>query len=143
MNDNQGPSHKKDKPNPVNTTTLAFLGDAFYELEVRRRLAEGGGSYAADKLHAAAVRYVNASSQAKALRGLMEHDALSEEELDIVRKARNRKPKSVPKHTDPVDYKYATAFEALLGWHYMEGRAGRAGELTELAILVIGGGVKL
>jgi len=120
--------------NPLNPTTLAFLGDAFYELTVRRRLAESGGSYAADKLHAAAVRYVNASSQARALRGLIEKGALSEEELDLVRRARNRKPKSFPKHTDPVDYKYATAFEALLGYHYMDGREDRAAELATLAM---------
>lgn len=120
--------------NSVNPATFAFLGDAFYELTVRRRLAENGGSYAADKLHSAAVRYVNASSQAKALRGLTKQGVLSEDELDIVRKARNRKPKSVPKHTDPVDYKFATAFEALLGYHYMEGREARAEELAGLAM---------
>jgi len=123
----------------MNPTTLAFLGDAFYELSVRRRLAEGGGSYAADKLHKAAVHYVNAASQAKAIRGLIEQGALSEEELDLVRRARNRKPKSVPKSTDPVDYKFATAFEALLGFHYIEGRADRAEELAGLAILLIDG----
>ena len=121
------------------TTTLAFLGDAFFELTVRRGLALSGGTYAADRLHKAAVRYVNAASQAKALRGLTEQEALSEDELEIVRKARNRKPKSVPKHTDPVDYKLATAFEALLGWHYIEDRAERAEELCALAILIVDG----
>jgi len=117
---------------------MAFLGDAFYELSVRRRLAEGGGTYAADKLHKEAVRYVKASSQATALRGLKEKGLLTEEELEVVRKARNRKPKSVPKHTDPVDYKLATAFEALLGYHYAEGRIDRAEELAGLAIQYIG-----
>ena len=124
----------------MNPATQAFLGDAFFELSVRRRLTESGGSYAADKLHAAAVRYVNAASQAKAMRGLAEQDVLSEQELDIVRKARNRKPKSVPKHTDPLDYKLATAFEALLGYHYAEGRQDRAEELAGLAMTIIDGG---
>ena len=119
--------------------TLAFLGDAFYELSIRRRLAEGGGEYAADRLHAMAVRYVNAASQAKALRGLIAGGRLSEEEADLVRRARNRKPKSVPKNADPVDYKLATAFEALLGYHYIEGRENRAEELTELAVGIIDG----
>jgi len=123
----------------MNPATLAFLGDAYYELSVRRRLALSGGSYAADRLHKEAVHYVNAAAQAKAMRGLKARDGLSEEELELVRKARNRKPKSVPKHTDPVDYKLATAFEALLGYHYIEGREGRAEELTELAISIIDG----
>ena len=118
----------------MNLTTLAFLGDAFYELSVRRRLAERGGIYAADKLHLEAVRYVRASSQAKAVRALAGQGALTDEEADVVRRARNRKPKSVPKNADPVDYKLATAFEALLGYHYLAGRVERAEELAGLAI---------
>jgi len=121
----------------LNPTTLAFIGDAFYELSVRRRLTESGGSYAADKLHLSAVRYVNAAAQAKAMRGLSDRSALSEEELDLARRARNRKPKSIPKSADPVDYKLATAFEALLGYHYTEGREDRAEELAGLAIEII------
>jgi len=121
----------------MNPATQAFLGDAFFELSVRRRLCEGGGTYAADKLHKEAVRYVNAASQAKALRGLKERGLLSEQELEVVRKARNKKPKSIPKHTDPVEYKLATAFEALLGCHYAEGRGERAEELAGLAMQVI------
>ena len=116
---------------------MAFLGDAFYELSVRRRLAESGGTYAADRLHKESVRYVNAAAQAKALRGLKEQGLLTEEELEIVRKARNRKPKSIPKHADPVEYKLATAFEALLGYHYADGREERAEELAGLAIDII------
>jgi len=123
----------------MNPVTQAFLGDAFYELSVRRRLAEKGGSYAADKLHKEAVHYVNAASQARALRGLKDKGVLTNQELEIVRKARNRKPKSVPKHTDPVDYKLATAFEALLGYHYSEGRLDRAEELCGLAMRLIDG----
>ena len=121
----------------MNPTTQAFLGDAFFELSVRRRLAGSGGIYAADKLHKEAVRYVNAAAQAKAIRGLTGRGALSPEELEVVRKARNRKPKSVPKHTDPLDYKLATAFEALLGYHYAEGREERAEELAGLAIRIV------
>ena len=116
---------------------LAFLGDAFYELSVRRRLVESGRAYTADRLHLAAVRYVKASSQARALRALIEQGMLSEEELDIVRKARNRKPKTIPKNADPLEYKFATAFEALLGYHYFEGRADRAEELAGSAMSAI------
>ena len=123
----------------MNLTSLAFLGDAFFELSVRRRLIERGGSYAADRLHMSAVHYVNASAQAKSMRGLIGQGVLSEEELDVVRKARNRKPKTIPKNANPLDYKLATAFEALLGYHYLASRAERAEELTELAIRVIDG----
>ena len=121
----------------MNSVTLAFVGDAFFELIVRRRLAERGAVLAADKLHFAAVHYVSASSQAKAMRVLIEKGGLSEDESEVVRKARNRKPKTVPKHTSPIDYKHASAFEALLGYHYVEGRLSRAEELSRLAMEII------
>jgi len=123
----------------LNSVTLAFLGDAFFELSVRRRLVESGGISAADRLHLAAVRYVNASSQATAIRGMIGLNILSEDELEIVRKARNHKPKSMPKNADPVDYKLATSFEALLGYHCNEGRDERAEALSELAMKIIDG----
>jgi len=119
--------------------TLAFLGDAFFELSVRRRLVAGSGISAADRLHLAAVHYVNASSQAAAMRGLIGRNVLSAEELEIVRRARNHKPKSMPKNADPVDYKLATSFEALLGYHYCEGRGDIAEALSELAMRIIDG----
>ena len=124
----------------MNSVTLAFLGDAVFELSVRSRLAESGRTYAADRLHHAAVRYVKASSQAAAMREMTNRGILSEEEKEIVRKARNRKPKSLPKNADPVDYKLATAFEALLGFHYINGRTDRAEDLANLAMEIINEG---
>ena len=121
----------------MNPSGLAYLGDAFYELSVRRRLMERGEAYKADMLHLAAVRYVKAASQAKAMRTLVKQGLLSDEELDVMRKARNRKPKTIPKNSDPLEYKTATAFEALLGYHYFEGRADRAEELAALAMSAI------
>ena len=121
----------------MNSVTQAFLGDAFFELIVRRRLVERGGSWPADKLHFAAVHYVSASSQAKAMYALIEKGILTEEETEVVRKARNRKPKTVPKHTAPLDYKHASAFEALLGYHYIGGRTDRAEMLSDLAMMII------
>lgn len=121
------------------STTLAFLGDAFFELSVRRRIVERSGSLAADKLHLAAVRYVRASAQARAMRALISQEILSEEEIDVARRARNRKPKSVPKNADILDYKFATALEALIGYYYIKNKTDRAETLTEFAMNVIDG----
>ena len=123
----------------MNVVTLAFLGDAVYELSVRSKLVGRCGNYPADKLHFEAVKYVKAASQAKALKGIKKEGILSEEELDVVRRARNRKPKSIPKNSDPLEYKLATAFEALLGYHFEAGRSDRAEELIELAMNIIEG----
>ena len=55
----------KEKLYNSNTTNLAYIGDAVYEVYVRKRLFEG--PFADTKtLHRKAVRYVSAAGQAKA-----------------------------------------------------------------------------
>lgn len=117
----------------LNTTALAFLGDAVYETFIRNRVLEKGEVHA-DMLHRKAVRYVQASSQAKALRKLL--PILTEEETALVKRARNRKSASKPKNADPVDYKLATAFEALIGFLYLSHQEERLRQIQEQAALL-------
>lgn len=107
---------EKQNINAMNTTVLAFLGDSVYEVCVRRYVVEKGQANA-DLLHRAAVRFVRADAQAFALKAMM--DELSEEELSLVKRARNKKITTKPKNADPVVYKLATAFEALIGFLYL------------------------
>ncbi len=118
----------------VNTTALAYVGDAVYEVEVRRRMLMSRPAHA-DQLHRRSVGYVRAEAQAAALRSLME--ALSPEEADLVRRARNRKSLSRPRNVDPVIYKLSTAFEALIGWLYLSGRNDRLEEILRRAMDII------
>jgi len=118
----------------MNTTILAFIGDAAYEVRVRDHVLKSG-TVRADSLHKAAVGYVRAEAQAKALRALM--PILTDEETALVKRARNRKITSKPKNADPVEYKLATAFEALIGVHHLAGNIGRMEELIRLAIASI------
>jgi len=46
-------------------------------------------------------------------------DELSEQEQSLVKRARNKKISTKPKNADPVEYKWATAFEALIGFLYL------------------------
>ncbi len=105
--------NKKLNPKEINTTALAFLGDAVYEVFIRKYVMETGQQNA-DVLHKMAIRYVCAAGQAKAVKSLM-GDFLTEEEIHIVKRARNRKSISRTRSADAVTYKLATAFEALLG----------------------------
>jgi ribonuclease-3 family protein len=104
----------------MNTTALAYLGDAVYELYVRKDIVDTGIAHA-DRLHRAAVRFVNAGAQADVMKALLDADGMvtDGDELSLVRRARNRKSVSKPKNADPMDYKWATALEALLGYYYM------------------------
>ncbi len=120
----------------MNTTVLAFLGDSVYETYVRRHVIEKG-QVNADLLHRAAVRFVRADAQAYALKSMM--DELSEEEQGLVKRARNKKISTKPKNADPVIYKWATAFEALIGFLYLSQDHDRMEECVARAIELIEG----
>jgi ribonuclease III family protein len=117
-----------------NTTMLAFIGDAVYEVQIRNHVLKSG-EVRADLLHKAAVKYVRAEAQAGALKAMM--PGLSEEEVALVKRARNKKITSKPKNAEPMEYKMATAFEALIGALYMAEDHQRISQLIEQAILHI------
>ena len=51
-------------PNMLNGADLAYIGDAYYELQIRLHLLEKGITNP-NKLHKEAVKYVSASAHAK------------------------------------------------------------------------------
>lgn len=114
-------------PREINTTALAYIGDAVYEIYVREHVLEASKTQAfgahVDALHKKAVRYVRADGQAKALRRMLKEGFLTTEEEALVRRARNHKSASKPKNADAMDYKYATALEALIGYWYLTARS--------------------
>lgn len=111
--------------------TLAYIGDSVYELYIRSYLLKDANktSY---QLHRTAVKYVSAKNQAQILLGLL--DILSDEEKNIVRRAKNQKTNTLPKNADPEDYKYATAFEALIGYLYIKKDYCRLQEILNKAV---------
>ena len=127
------------KRKEINTTALAFMGDAVYEIYVRRHVMESG-QVNADRLHQMAVRYVRADGQAQAIKRMMRDNLLTEEETALVKRARNHRTTSKPRNADPVIYKLATAFEALLGWLYLEKRYMRMEEVVQMALDITEGG---
>ena len=121
-------------PNQINILELAYLGDAIYELCVREYVLRTSGSARADMLHRAGVAFVCAAGQAAALKTMSEDGFLTEEEKDFVRRAHNHKTATRPKNADPVDYKWATAFEALLGLKHLAGEPERLTQIMQRAI---------
>ncbi|MBB5325808.1 ribonuclease-3 family protein [Anoxybacillus tepidamans] len=108
----------------LNGLALAYIGDAVYELYVRHRLLSKG-NVKPNQLHRQAIQYVSAKAQAKALLSLLEQSILTEEEQAIVRRGRNAKSATIPKNTDVQTYRYSTAFEALIGYHFLENNEER------------------
>lgn len=127
------------KQKEYDTTALAFLGDAVYEVYVRQRVM-ASGQRGADRLHRMAVKYVKAGSQAKAIKTL--YDDLPSDEQTLVRRARNKKSSTKAKNADPVTYKWATAFEAFIGHLYTTGQKGRMEEIIDRAMAIVDGEVE-
>ena len=108
---------------------LAYLGDTIYDLYVRTHLVESGGKVGA--LHRQAIHLVCAHAQSEALYRI--EGALTREEADVVRRARNAH-QSPPRSADPAEYHRATGLEALAGYLYATGQLQRLGQLLELAL---------
>ena len=114
----------------VNVLVFAYLGDTIYEDYVRKYLIKKGIPYV-DELQKEAVKYVSATSQASFLKDLMDKDFFTEEELSVIRRARNYKSKSHPKSCDIVTYKHATALEAIIGYLELKSDKVRINEIME------------
>lgn len=119
--------------NEVSLLELAYVGDAVYELLVRKYLLSCS-ICSLKKLKEESLRFVTAKRQAFFLEKLT--DFLSLEELDLVRRGRNAKTNSKPKHCSVITYHYATAFEVLFGYYYLEGNELRINELFEEVVRI-------
>lgn len=111
---------------------LAYMGDALYSLYVRER-AIATGIAKVQVLHTIVTEFICAKSQAKALPVL--ETLFTEEEYEVARRARNGHV-NVPKSATVQEYRASTAFEAVLGYLYCEGRRDRLQSLMEKAFSV-------
>ncbi|HHY36511.1 MAG TPA: ribonuclease III [Firmicutes bacterium] len=109
--------------------TLAYIGDAVYELFVRTDLVSRGLCRGED-LHREAVRRVRASAQAQKLSELLAR--LTEEERELVRRGRNAKTGQVPRGARVIEYRHSTAFEVLLGYLFLKGKWDRLEEILTI-----------
>ncbi len=117
----------------VNSLVLAYLGDTIYENYVRHFLVRKNIGHV-DLLQKEAVKYVSAKNQSAYLHKLIDNNFLTDEELDVVKRARNYKTTSHPKSCDIITYKYATGLEALLGYLDLSGRNTRIDEIMNFIL---------
>lgn len=107
---------------------LAYLGDAVFELCLRRALLLKGDR-PLQQLHREATNLSSAAGQAQALQLLEPY--LTGEEADIVRRGRNTKSR-VPHNADMGQYRQATGLEALFGYLYLQGKTQRIDQLFDM-----------
>ena len=109
----------------------AYMGDAVYEKFIREYVIRQG-LCKNGLLHKKSIKYVSAKGQSQILKEI--EDFLTDEEKDIVRRGRNSNPHSTAKNADIVEYKYATGFEALIGWLYLNEKEERLEEILKKCI---------
>lgn len=120
----------------LNGLALAYIGDAIYELEIRRYLLETGETKP-QHLHQLATQYVSARGQAKIIKYFQEENIITDEEFSYFKRGRNSKINTKAKNTDIHRYLQATGFEALMGYLYLTKQKERLNELINKSIQYI------
>ncbi len=97
--------------------SLAFIGDAVYELVIRQYILSKGDAKV-KSLHNTCVGLVNADRQAELADFLL--PLLSEEETAVFKRGRNAHAGHTPKNKSEAVYHKSTGFEALVGYLYLK-----------------------
>lgn len=102
--------------------SLAWLGDALYELEVRARLLAAGDFHPRDldKMGASLAR---AETQAAILLAI--HERLSDEEQSVAQRGKNASLRTGGRSIrNTKEYRLASGLEALVAYWHLGGEAG-------------------
>ena len=126
-----------DKPDvrEYSALTLAYIGDAVYEMVIRTYIVEKGNA-PVERLHKRSSRLVKAETQAKLIMAV--EDELTEEEHAAYKRGRNAKSYTMAKNATMSDYRKATGCEALVGYLYLAERFDRLTEVVSLGLEKIG-----
>ncbi|MED9903911.1 MAG: ribonuclease III domain-containing protein [Lachnospiraceae bacterium] len=108
--------------------TLAYIGDAVYDIIIRTVVVERSNR-AANELHKKTSSFVKAQTQAAMAEALWE--TFSEEEEAVYKRGRNAKSYTTAKNASIADYRKATGLEALIGYLYLQDRTDRVLELVK------------
>jgi len=106
--------------------SLAFIGDAVYELYVRTFILSGGNTQMS-KANIKKQQLVSAKYQSLLIEKLI--PLLTEDEIAVYKRGRNAKVSNIPKNAQISDYHSATGFEALIGYLYLQHNIPRIEEL--------------
>ena len=122
---------REDTARNYSVLTLAYIGDAVFELLVRTHILSQGNR-PVNKMSRMAIEIVRAENQAKLYHKLL--DALDEDELAVLKRGRNAKSHSHAKNASISEYRHATGVETLFGYLYMTGNSERIMELFEICL---------
>ncbi len=113
--------------------TLAYVGDAVYELGLRMRHIRSGIDNAG-RLHDSLVGLVSSTAQAKVFEVIFAE--LPENDRELVKTWRNAKMPSRYGSGTKGEYARATALEAWAGYLFLTGQNERLQKLLSLAVCI-------
>ena len=116
----------------MNGLSLAYIGDAYFEIMVRGYLLEQGFTKV-NELHKYAINFTSGASQARFIDNFIKDNILTEQEIEVYKKGRNSAT-SHRKNLSGAEYQKATGFESLIGYLYIEKNEKRLEELFDLII---------
>lgn len=114
-----------------NPLTLAFIGDAVFDLMVREKLVRSS-NMPVGVLNDLKVKAVCCKAQSKAIKSIL--DKLTDTELSVFKRGKNAHTSNTPKNANVLEYHNATGLEALFGYIYLTGNINRLKELFKLVI---------
>ncbi len=120
--------------NLYNGLSLAYIGDAVFEIYVRKHVLSLGVTKV-NNLHKRVVEYTSGEAQAKTIKSFLNDNVLTEEEISIYKRGRNSHVNSNRKNIDLANYLDATGFEALIGYLYLSEQIDRLEELINLILV--------
>lgn len=109
----------------------AYIGDAVWEIFIREKTVYQTQN--AEKLHRITTDKVKAAAQCNFLTQIQ--SKLTENELEIMRRSRNL-PVPIARKSNQSEYRMATAFEALIGWWYLNNKT-RLKEIEEILLKIL------
>lgn len=113
--------------------TLAFIGDAIFELKIREHYVKQGITKV-NKLQTLTSNFASAKSHKEIMDYLISHNLLSEEELNEYKRGRNAKVNQRRKNFNPENYHASTGFEAMIGYLHLSNQQQRLEELLSMII---------
>ena len=119
--------------NLYNGLSLAYIGDAVFEIYVRKH-ALSMGITKVNNLHKRVIEYTSGEAQAKIIKEFLNNNVLTEEEISIYKRGRNSHVNSNRKNIDLANYLDATGFEALIGYLYLTENFERLLQILKISI---------
>lgn len=120
----------------LNGESLAYIGDAIYELKIREYILESGFQDV-NKLHKLAVKYTSGEAQAQIVDFLIHNNELTEEEISYYKRGRNSGHSKNRRSISVISYKKATGFEAMIGFLHLTAQNQRLEELLKRIVQIV------